>query len=318
MSRRSQQKKSSNPKKIFLILAGTLLVILIGVGALGAKVLNDVKNTADIAYEPVDRQNTDKTENVAVPKNDADLNQGDSFSVLLLGVDTGSDGRTEKGRSDTMLVATVNKKQVTLISLPRDTYTEIVGRGTKDKMNHAYAFGGAAMSMDTVSNLLDIPIDHYVMINMQGLKDLVDGVGGVTVDNSFEFNSQGTTFPAGSQKLNGEDALKYSRMRYEDPNGDYGRQERQRQVIQGVIQKVLSLNGLTNYQKMLVTLGQNGKTDLSFNDMQDIVKNYHNAFNTFKTDQLKGEGFMQDGISYQEISDVELKRVQTELKEQLS
>ena len=89
-----------------------------------------------------------------------------------MGIDTGDLGRTEQGRSDTTMVVTINPKEnkSTMISLDRDILTDIVGNDTQDKLNHAYAFGGAEMAINTVQELLDIPIHHYVSINMKGLK----------------------------------------------------------------------------------------------------------------------------------------------------
>ncbi|MGM0113107.1 LCP family glycopolymer transferase [Enterococcus sp. DIV0187] len=309
--KRQGVKRTSRSKKIFLTLLGILLAIILVIVGVGAKMYHDVKSTADDAYETVKRSGSEKRQ--------VNLSEQEPFSVLLLGVDTGALGRTEQGRSDTMMVATVNPStnESLLVSLPRDTYAEIVGHNTEDKINHAYAFGGAAMSMDTVEKLVDIPINHYITINMEGIEALVDAVGGIEVDNPFEFTYEGTTFPKGSQELDGELALKYSRMRYDDPNGDYGRQERQRQIITGVSKKVLSTNGLTNYQSILTTMGENVKTDLSFTDMRTLMGDYRAAFGNIKSDQMKGEGFMQDGVSYQRIDPTELKRVQDELKAQL-
>ena len=310
--KRQGVKKTSTSKKILFTLLGILAAILLVIVGVGAKMYHDVKSTANEAYESVDRKDEST-------KRQVNLSEQEPFSILLLGVDTGALGRTEQGRSDTMMVATVNPStdESLLVSLPRDTYTEIVGHNTQDKMNHAYAFGGAAMSMDTVENLLDIPINHYITINMQGIESLVDAVGGVEVNNPFEFTYEGTTFPKGKQELNGETALKYSRMRYDDPNGDYGRQERQRQIITGVAKQVLSTQGLTNYQSILTTMGENVRTDLSFDDMRTLMGDYRAAFGNIKSDQMKGEGFMQDGVSYQRIDPTELKRVQDELKTQL-
>ena len=309
--KRQGVKRASKSKKIFLTLLGILLAIILVIVGVGAKMYYDVKSTANDAYETVKRSGSEKRQ--------VNLSEQDPFSVLLLGVDTGALGRTEQGRSDTMMVATVNPStnESLLVSLPRDTYAEIVGHNTEDKINHAYAFGGAAMSMDTVEKLLDIPINHYITINMEGIEALVDAVGGIEVNNPFEFTYEGTTFPKGSQSLDGEMALKYSRMRYDDPNGDYGRQERQRQIITGVSKKVLSTNGLTNYQSILTTMGENVKTDLSFTDMRTLMGDCRAAFGNIKSDQMKGEGFMQDGVSYQRVDATELKRVQDELKEQL-
>ncbi|MBF0014252.1 transcriptional regulator [Enterococcus casseliflavus] len=305
----------SKGKKIFLIIFSIVAVLVIGMIGVAAKLYFDVSSSIQETYQSVERDREDR-----LRENDVDLSQKDSFSVLLMGIDTGDLGRVEQGRSDTMMVATISPQdnQTTVVSIGRDSYVDIVGHGTTDKINHAYAFGGPAMAMNTVEKFLDIPIDHYVSINMAGLKELVDAVGGIEVDNEITFSQDGFDFAIGRTSLNGEQALAYSRMRYEDPNGDYGRQERQRKIVEGIVKKVLSLDGITQYQTILNAVEQNMKTDMSFDDMRTLAFNYRSAFQTIKQDQLQGEGFMQDGISYQRVSDEELARVQKELKAQLN
>ena len=300
----------SKGKKIFAIIFGIILVLFLAVVGMGAKLYWDVSKSTDKTYETVERSK----------KSQVNLNNKEPFSVLLLGIDTGDDGRVEQGRSDTTIVATVNPrdKQTTLVSLARDTYVDIPGQGKQDKLNHAYAFGGASLAMDTVENYLNIPINHYVSINMAGLKELVNAVGGIEVNNNLTFSQDGYDFTIGKISLDGEQALSYSRMRYEDPNGDYGRQERQRKVIEGIVQKVLSLNSVSNYQEILTGVADNMKTDLSFDDMKKIALDYRSAFGKVKQDQLQGTGFMQDGVSYQRVDEQELTRVQQELKNQLN
>ena len=302
-------------QKVFIWILGILLVLVIGVTGIAAKVYLDVKGSIKDTYETVERQETGVKR-----KKEVDLNKKDSFSILLMGVDTGDLGRTDTGRSDAIMVATVspedNKTQI--VSIPRDTYMEIVGHGTNDKINHAYAFGGPAMAMDSLEKYLDIPIDHYASINMQGIKDLVDAVGGVTVNNDLEFTNEGHTFGMGQIQINGEQALAFVRMRYDDPRGDYGRQERQRLVVEGIAKKLISLSGVTQYQAVLDAVAANMRTDMDFGMMQKIALEYRSAFNTIQMDQMKGEGFMQDGVSYQRVSDEEKQRVQTELKDQLN
>ncbi|KAJ80784.1 LCP family protein [Enterococcus faecalis] len=300
----------SKGKKIFAIIFGIILVLFLAVVGMGAKLYWDVSKSMDKTYETVERSK----------KSQVNLNNKEPFSVLLLGIDTGDDGRVEQGRSDTTIVATVNPrdKQTTLVSLARDTYVDIPGQGKQDKLNHAYAFGGASLAMDTVENYLNIPINHYVSINMAGLKELVNAVGGIEVNNNLTFSQDGYDFTIGKISLDGEQALSYSRMRYEDPNGDYGRQERQRKVIEGIVQKFLSLNSVSNYQQILTAVSDNMKTDLSFDDMKKIALDYRSAFGKVKQDQLQGTGFMQDGVSYQRVDEQELTRVQQELKNQLN
>jgi LCP family protein required for cell wall assembly len=247
MSRRS--RRSSTGKKVFLtifVIVAALVVIAAGVGA---KLYFDLSGSIKQTYESVERKN-EETKKRQQP---VDLNKKEPFSVLLLGIDTGDLGRTEQGRSDTLMVATVNPNdnKTTLVSIPRDTYVDIVGYGTQDKINHAYAFGGAAMSMDTVEKYLDIPIDHYVSINMMGIKELVDAVGGVDVNNDLEFTQDGHQYAFGPIHLNGEEALGYIRMRYEDPRGDYGRQLRQRAIVEAVVKKVLTLDVVTQYRNII-------------------------------------------------------------------
>ena len=131
-------------------------------------------------HQPIEREKSEKrTEEITLTKQDP-------FSVLMLGVD---EREGDSGRSDTMIVLTVNPNQnsIKMLSIPRDTRTEIVGHGTTDKINHAYAFGGEKMSIATVENLLDIPIDYYVGSIWKDFKDIVDAVGGIQVNNNLDF-----------------------------------------------------------------------------------------------------------------------------------
>lgn len=304
----------SKGKKIFLIIFGIVAVLVIGIVGIGAKLYMDLSGSIQKTYESVERD-----QNNEARKTPLDLNKQEAFTVLLLGIDTGDLGRTDQGRSDALMVATVNPNdgQTTVVSIPRDTYVEIVGRGTDDKINHAYAFGGAAMSMDTVQKYLDIPIDHYVAMNMAGIKELVDAVGGVDVNNDLKFEKDDYTFDIGKIHLDGDQALSYTRMRYDDPSGDYGRQGRQRNIVAAVAKKALSLEGVTQYQQVLNAMEGNMKTDMDFSTMQKIALDYRYAFGKIEQVQMQGDGFMQDGISYQRVSENELARVQKILKEQL-
>ena len=152
---------------------------------------------------------------------------------------------------------------------------------------------------------------------MEGFQDLVDAVGGVEVDNKFEFTQNGFTFPQGRNEMNGEEALAFTRMRYEDPNGDYGRQTRQQDVIGGIADKALSLAGVTQYKQILKAIENNMKTDLEPSEMFKIAIDYRNSFKTIDQETLHGNGDMIDGVSYQIIPDEELARIQLLLDQQL-
>lgn len=306
-----RHEKKKKKKRTWLKVVGiiVLLFILAG-GAFAYSVWNSLTKTVDTMHTPIDRTTDKRTKDLA-------LSDQEPFSMLMLGVDE-RDG--DKGRSDTMIVLTVNpqKKSVKMLSIPRDTRTEIVGHGTQDKINHAFAFGGAKMSMDTVENFLDIPIDYYMKINMEGFKDIVDAVGGVTVQNDLDFTSDGIHFAKGTHTLNGKEALAYSRMRHDDPSGDFGRQSRQRAIIEAVIKEGASLSSLTKYDEVFDALGNNIQTNLTFDDMMDIQKNYRDASKSITQSSIIGNGTKIDGIYYYIVSDEEKEKVQSELKEQLS
>lgn len=303
----------STGKKILISILGVIVVLLVAVGGYLGKVYFDVKKTADGVYEETTRIKSQLREKPVSVK------QGEAMSILLLGIDTGEFDRTEQGRSDSMMIATVSpdKKQTTIVSIPRDTYTEIVGLGTLDKLNHAYAFGGAEMSMDSTEKLLGVPIDHYVSVNMHGLKEMVDAVGKIQLENNIEFTQDGYEFHQGPLQLDGDAALAYIRMRYDDPNGDYGRQERQRKVVMAIIKKAMSPSIIANYGTILNTLEDHVKTDIPWSQMTVMQSKYWDAFSHIENDQLQGVGTMREGVSYQDISPEELERVQALLKEQL-
>ncbi|MEH7108701.1 polyisoprenyl-teichoic acid--peptidoglycan teichoic acid transferase TagU [Bacillus sp. JJ1764] len=301
-------KKKS--KKWLKITGVILLILVIAGGAYAFSVYKSFKNAVETMHQPVDREQTVKRDN---PVNFADK---DPFSVLLLGVD---ERKGDRGRSDTIIVLTVNpqKNSVKMLSIPRDTRTEIVGKGTQDKINHAYAFGGVPMSMDTVEKFLDIPIDYYVQVNMEGFKDIVNAVGGVTVQNDLDFTQNGHHFPKGEVSLNGEEALAFTRMRHEDPRGDFGRQIRQREIIQAVINEGKSLSTLTKFSNIFTALGNNVKTNLTFDQMVDIQKNYKDTSSNIEQMSVKEIGTRINNIYYGLVSDEEKARIQSELKTQL-
>jgi polyisoprenyl-teichoic acid--peptidoglycan teichoic acid transferase len=303
--------KTEKKKRKWLKVTGIILLILfIGVGVYAYSVYHSLKNAVETMHQPIDRKQSEKRQDPV------ELTKKVPFSVLMLGVD---ERKGDSGRSDSMIVLTVNPNNhsVKMLSIPRDTRTEIVGKGKEDKINHAYAFGGIPMAMDTVENFLDIPIDYYVKINMEGFKDIVDAVGGVTVQNDLQFTEGGYEFPKGEITLNGAKALSFSRMRHEDPRGDFGRQMRQRQIIQGVIKEGASLSSLTNYSNIFKALGSNVKTNLTFDQMMDIQKNYKDAAKDIQQMEIKEQGTKIDKIYYGLVSSDEKQRVQSELKKQL-
>jgi len=302
--------RAKKGRKWLKITGLIFLLIVIGVGTYSYIVYHSFKEAVVTMHEPVQRTQPEKREKPIV------LEEKEPFSVLMLGVD---EREGDKGRSDTIIVLAVNPndESVKMLSIPRDTRTEIIGKGTEDKINHAYAFGGVPMAMDTVENFLAIPIDYYLQVNMEGFKDLVNAVGGVTVDNEFAFSQNEFDYPKGQITLDGDEALSYSRMRYEDPRGDFGRQQRQRQIIEAVIKEGMSVSSLTNFSEIFGALGKNIKTNLTLDQMFEIQKNYKTAGKNIQQMEINETGTMINEIYYGLVAPEEQQRIQEELKTQL-
>lgn len=307
-----RSEKEQKKRKIWPWIVGIIGVLLLGGGVYAFSVYSTLTKTVETMHQPIGREVSDKR-----PEQVTLTNQ-EPFSVLLLGVD---EREGDSGRSDTMIVLTVNPEQKSskMVSIPRDTYTEIVGKGYEDKINHAYAVGGIETSLASVENLLDIPLDYVVQVNMESFKDIVDAVGGISVENTFEFDYEGQHFNKGTLELSGEEALKYVRMRYEDPRGDFGRQDRQKQIIQGVLREGASVNSLLNYKNIFDALGKNVRTNMTFDEMVEVQANYKDAVKNVEQLHFQNGtgGKASNGIWYYYLNDEELNQVQTELKEHL-
>ncbi|MBM7647061.1 LCP family protein required for cell wall assembly [Scopulibacillus daqui] len=290
-------------KKVIIALSILIGCILIGSGTYVYALYHSMKETASQMYQPVGSNGASNSENTGRSK---------PLSILLLGVD---ERPNDPGRSDTMIVMTINPKnqKLQMISIPRDTRAEIVGKGKVDKINSAYAYGGPKMAMDTVNQFLNIHLDHYIKINMQGLKDLVDSVGGITVYNDISWHDEGIYkkgyyYHKGKLHLNGAQALGYARMRHLDPRGDFGRNERQRQVIMAVINKAASAP-FTKYNDILKAIGHNVQTDLTFDQMKDIALHGQKARKNVVSYEMKGDNAYINGIYYLLVSQSERNKV---------
>ncbi|PFQ70648.1 LytR family transcriptional regulator [Bacillus cereus] len=297
-------------KKILFWILGIIGVMIIGGGVYAYNVYSSISKTLNEVHKPLKRDQNDN-------KKEEKISKSQPVSILLLGADERGE---DKGRSDSLMVITLNPKNnsIKTVSIPRDTYTEIVGKGKSDKINHAYAFGGVDMSVATVEKFLNIPINYYIEVNMEGFKDIVDAVGGVDVNNDLDFTSRDAHFNKGNIHLNGEEALKYTRMRYEDPRGDFGRQMRQRQVMQAVIKKGASFSSLSSYGDVLTAIQKNVKTNLTQDQMFDMQKNYKNCLQNSEEIQIPGDGHKAaDGIWYYYVPDAAKQDLTNKLKAHL-
>jgi polyisoprenyl-teichoic acid--peptidoglycan teichoic acid transferase len=313
---RIRKKKKKKVKKWFLLTLFSFFTLLIGGGLYFFNVYNDVASAVDNMNKPISREVSEKREEKV------EVTKKDPISILMVGIDE-RDG--DNGRTDSMLVLTVNPEtnSTKILSIPRDTRTELIDpedpdNSSKDKINHAYAYGGIEMSIATVENFLNIPIDYYVEINMEGFKDVVDAVNGIDVDNQYAFELDGITLEEGPQHLDGTETLAYARMRKQDPRGDIGRGERQREVISKIIDKGKSLSTLTNYNDILDALENNIKTNLTLNEIIDMQSSYRPAADTLEKLEVAGSGGYVGDVWYYMVEDETRQSLSDQLRQHLN
>ncbi|MFS0857855.1 LCP family protein [Paenibacillus taichungensis] len=274
-----------------------------------------VKSTADQIYEP---RNPVKPVSVTDSRGGlpVDINSKEPFNALILGVD---ERPNDRGRSDTIIVLSVNpgKKQVLMFNIPRDTRTDIVGHNTVDKINHAYAFGGVDMSVSTVEQFLGVPIHYYMKVDMEGFAKIIDLVGGVDVNNPFAFDYEGQRYDQGNIHLDGVAALGFSRMRYDDPKGDLGRNDRQREVLKQMLKNTMQFSSVLQIQNMLDELGTHVRTDVTFDEMKELLLEYRNDLENVDTVEIKGKGEKINGIYYYIVDQQERDRIHGIIEEHL-
>lgn len=237
------KRRMSRTRKALLGVAVLLLVLVIG-GAVGVqvvtnRVLGDVERIPDV-FAPIDEATR--------PQKPAGTEKTVNF--LLVGVDTraeeqttGAEGDGEpfvpgRQRSDVIMVVHVSadRKTASVVSLPRDSWVDVPGRG-QNKINAAYSFGGGSLLVQTVEGLTGLRIDHFAVVDFAGFKDITDAVGGIDVRIAQATGDNRGSFPAGVNHLNGDQALVYVRQRYNLPGGDLDRVRRQQNVIKALMSK---------------------------------------------------------------------------------
>ena len=263
--------------KFFLILLISIIVVIVST----AITLNSMLN-----------KKLDKINYVTLPKEDVyvdeqiadDLNE--YRNIALLGIDAREDTFSVGNRSDCIMIISINNKtgEVKIASIYRDTYLDINGRGL-DKVNHAYSFGGPALSISTLNKNLDLDITEFVAINFDTVRAAVDSVGGVSVtldaqevkyingyinalNNQFGTSSANITQP-GTYNLDGTQALAYSRIRYTD-GGDQKRTERMRDVLMLTFSKAKSM-GVGELNNLADTILPHISTNISKKEIKDII-----------------------------------------------
>jgi LCP family protein required for cell wall assembly len=232
---------------------------------------------------------------------------------LVLGID---DVQGSK-RSDTIIVLNLNKSRnrIGVLSIPRDAYIELPKYGYT-KINHAYAFGGVQLVKDTVSRFLEIPIHHYVVLNMDGVRQMVDRIGGIEIDikkRMYYVDHAGDLyidFKPGYQKVGGKQAIEYLRYR-QDLGSDLGRIQRQQEFVSAVADKMLSPLYVFRLPQIIRDLIRYVDTDLTTGQMFVMTMEMKDAFkkNHIQSSTLPGHDLMVKGASYIQIDPLEVAKV---------
>jgi polyisoprenyl-teichoic acid--peptidoglycan teichoic acid transferase len=309
--RESRIKKRKKWKKIFLSVFFILFVGLAAGLGYAYNLYNQVNQAATKMHEKIDWKGSGNQKEK--------IEQKEPLYILLMGVD---ERAGDRGRSDTLIVMKLNPQDdsMTMLSIPRDTRVEIAGRGKMDKINHSYAFGGTKMAVETVENFLDLKLDYYIKVNMEALSEIVDALGGITVNNNISWSDEGYykkgyVYKKGEITLDGPKTLGYVRMRHLDNRGDFGRQDRQRQVINAIVDKGASVSSINKVDNILKVLGERVKTNMTFEEMKDIQKEYSSTRKNKKTLNLQGNGAKINGIYYWVPTDESVNTIKSNLAE---
>ena len=240
---------------------------------------------------------------------------GDPFTLLLLGSDDDSKFALDKRNTQSMILVRVipATHEVTMLSIPRDLYVPL-STGGEGKISRAYFFGGPAAAVTTVERDLHVRIDDYAWVGLKGLVGLVDELGGVDVvvsnpvmDDYFPddlnpgnpYGFQRIAVLPGPQHLDGLHALQYVRSRHGDTRSDFGRSQRQQQLLLALKQRAKSVN-IADLPRLVNTFNGEFKTSLGLDKIQALVP-LASAFNSseikqvFLSPPLTSEVILDDG-----------------------
>jgi len=283
-------KKKRSRKRIFWFLVFPILLIAsLGI-SYGVHLYIKAENMMANSYHDDRDGKSDLREKKVNPKID-------NVSILFIGIDD-SEKRSQgdNTRSDALLLATLNEKEksVKLLSIPRDSYVYIDEVGYSTKINHAHSYGGPKATIETVENLLDIPVDYYVRVDFEAFMEIVNALGGIDIDVPFAFSEQNSKDKAGAislepgmQTLDGEEALAFARTRKID--NDIERGKRQQEVMKAIVKKAASGTSVVKYGQVIDAIGSNMKTDMSFDEIKALI-DYGIASN-LTIDTMTLEGF---------------------------
>lgn len=252
-----------------------------------------------------------------------DQGAGNAKNILLLGSDSRSADLRAGSRADVIQLVHISddRKSVQIIHFPRDLYVDIPGHA-KNKINAAYAFGGAPLLIQTLEGMLNVRIDHVAQIGFDGFKELTNTVGGVDVNVAEPSSSPGGTFHKGMNHMDGDQALAFVRERHQLSEGDISRGKRQQAWIKALMNKSLQKNTLANPVRltdMLNDITKNLVVDQSFStsEMRSLglsLRGVRSNHITFLTAPFTGFGNVKGVGSIDEVDTAKMKQLGTALR----
>ncbi len=281
-------------------LGRLFLVLLLGSGIVyGAYVaLSEVYNFASLKYAQYREENPSKPVKPPIAPQIIDKRFENYTNILLIGIDDQPvEGIGESGRyADALMLISMDHTsgQVRFLALPRNIKTVIAGRKEPDYLSFTYYYGGSPLTVNTVSQLLNIPITHYIALDRKALSKFVDTIGGVNIyverDMNYEDPAGGTSIhlKKGYQHLTGDMSQQYLRFRTDDL-GDIGRVHRQQKFAEALLEKLISIETLPALPTIITIFNDNLDTNINLIDISSIIDIMDTLYtNKFEIQMLPG------------------------------
>ncbi len=312
------KRKRRLRKRVYLITLPILALILAGTGFL-VHIYMKADSVLSDSYQNDGRKKSDLRDKEVDPK-------FDNVSILLMGVDASDKrGNDEAARTDALMVATLNKdeKSVKLLSIPRDSLVYIPEVGYETRINHAHAYGGVHAAIDTVEELLDIPIDYWVKVNFESFIDVVDALDGITVDVPYEFREQDSQdrpnmihLMPGVQELDGEEALALARTRKLD--NDVERGKRQQLVLKAIVDQTVSMKSILKFDDIIEAVGRNMSTSMQPSEVRSFIS-YGTSGKKLDIESLtlEGEDYQPGNMYFWKLNEIALEETKELLQNHL-
>lgn len=290
------KKNKLHFKKVILSIVFILCIILMGFAIITNKYLGKINKLT------IDKSDLNIKQDI-LEKKDTILQNNDIKNIVIFGID---ETEWTAGRSDCIMIFTIDNKhnKLKLTSIIRDSYVTIPTKDKKDKINHAYAFGGPQLALKTLNENFNLNLDQFVTVDFSSLPKIIDSIGGITLDitndelkyinayinnlNNLNSTNSPPIITSGTQLVDGTQALAYCRIRY-TAGGDFERSQRHRTVLNRLIEKCKTIP-ITEYPSLLDELLPLIQTNLETSEILPLAVN----LNSLKNQPLLQDRFPRD------------------------